>query len=216
MSSTVDINGVRTLEEEVVIAMAERDETAIFFSETHFDRQNPEPAAVNREEHPVSGRALQTWRDGWTYCKATKKVVARNQWLPRLNLVAAVVTALTGTAIFATIQVSQSTAARVAVGSIVALTAVVSAVTAWVGSRIKGLNDQAHRFHEFHRKVQADFDAGRDLTEPGYEDRIEHELNGITAGMSEPSNKAWREAKAEMEHDIQQTCPDLLPHRRVL
>jgi len=157
----------------------------------------------------ISGLVLQTWRDGWTYCKASKKVVARYQWLPWLGGATAVVSALTGTTVFMTLQSEDSTVSRILVASVALFTAAIAALQAWTTSRVKGLNEQAKRFHEFHRRVHADLENRRDLTEAGYASKIERELSEITAGMSEPSDRAWRAAKAEMRADMAEICPRL-------
>ncbi len=52
--------------------------------------------------------------------------------------------------------------------------------------RVKGLNEQAKRFHEFHRRVHADLENREDLKVADYAAKIERDLNDITAGMSEP------------------------------
>ena len=161
----------------------------------------------------ISGLVYQTWRDAWTYCKATKKAVARYQWLPRLSAATAVLSALTATAVFATLQNDDSTLARIAVAAVAMFTAGVTALQAWTASRIKALNDQARRFHELHRSVQQDLETRKDLSTPDYAAKIERDLNQITAGMSEPSNRDWREAKKEMRRDIREMCPELSARR---
>lgn len=61
--------------------------------------------------------------------------------------------------------------------------------------RVKGLNEQAKRFHEFYRRVHADLETREDLKVADYAAKIERDLNDITAGMSEPRNRAWQTAK---------------------
>jgi len=107
------------------------------------------PAVTSRTagaDAEISGLVLQTWRDGWTYCKASKKVVARYQWLPWLGGATAVVSALTGTTVFMTLQSEDSTVSRILVASVALFTAAIAALQAWTTSRVKGLNEQAKRF----------------------------------------------------------------------
>lgn len=47
-----------------------------------------------------------------------------------------------------------------------------------------------------------------------YAAKIERDLSEITAGMSEPSNRAWQAAKAEMRDDMAEICPQLKTARR--
>ena len=175
----------------------------------------PTNGAEPAEERPeISGLVLQTWRDGWTYCKASKKAVARYQWLPWLGGATAVVSALTGTTVFMTLQSEDSTIGRIVVASVALFTAAIAALQAWTTSRVKGLNEQAKRFHEFHRRVHADLEAREDLKVTDYAKSIERDLSEITAGMSEPSNRAWHAAKAEMREDMAEICPQLSATRR--
>ncbi|MGC1215731.1 MAG: hypothetical protein WA890_31295 [Micromonospora sp.] len=170
---------------------------------------------AGRDGADVSPLVLQTWRDAWIYCKATKKTVANYRWVPGLSAFAAVISAITGTTIFANWQSDEvSTLARVVVGGVVLVTAMITGLQAWTTSRIKALNDQAQKFHDFHRKVLADMESGKHR-KGGYPAEIERELEGIAAGMSEPSNRSWRAAKGEVENDILATCPQFTrnPHR---
>lgn len=153
-----------------------------------------------------SGRVLETWRDGWTYCKATAKALDRHQWVPWLSAAAAAASAITGTAVFATLQQDQvSTLARVVVGSVAAVTAVIAAVQGWAASRVRALTEQAQQFHSFHRDVARDIERlERDATPLGetYADDIDKKLESITAGMIHVGNWAWDKAKAEVESDM--------------
>ena len=160
--------------------------------------------------NPVSGLVLQTWRDGWTYCKATAKYLDRHQWVPWLSAAAALTSAATGTVVFASLQTSPSRGAQIAVGSIAVVVALITALQGWAASRIKALSDQRDEFHEFHRRVERDIEqAGGTPLEDGYADRIEKELSSITAGMVRVGNRSWDQAKQEMKQDLKETCPQL-------
>lgn len=156
-----------------------------------------------------SGLVLETVRDAWIYCKASKKMVAGNQMLPWLSASAAVLSALTGLAVFASLQDDPATWAKVVVGSVAILTGTIAALQTWTASRIKALNNQAHKFHEFHRAVMTDLEAGTDLTEPGYAQRRETELQGLVAGISEPSKRLWRESESRVDKEWNMLFPDL-------
>jgi hypothetical protein len=159
---------------------------------------------------PVSGLVLQTWRDGWTYCKATAKYLDRHQWVPWLSAAAALTSAATGTVVFASLQTSPSRGAQIAVGSVAVAVALITALQGWAASRIKALSDQRDKFHEFHRRVQRDIEQadGKPLGD-GYADRIEKELASIAAGMVRVGNRSWDQAKQEMKQDMKETCPHL-------
>lgn len=156
-----------------------------------------------------SGLVLQTARDAWIYCKASKKMAAGNQMLPRLSASAAVVSAATGVSVFVTIQEDPALWAKIVVGAVAVVTAVVTALQTWAASRIKSLNDQAHRFHQFHREVMADIEANRDLGDPDYANRRETELQGLVVGISEPSPRAWAAAEQSVNRDAKRLFPQL-------
>lgn len=188
-----------------------RDFEVVLVVPAETERADGATPAESRPE--ISGLVLQTWRDGWTYCKASKKAVARYQWLPWLGGATAVVSALTGTTVFMTLQSEDSTLGRIVVASVALFTAAIAALQAWTTSRVKGLNEQAKRFHEFHRRVHADLETREDLKVKDYAAKIERDLGEITAGMSEPSNRAWQSAKAEMREDMAEICPQLTAAR---
>ncbi|MGZ5404099.1 MAG: hypothetical protein ACXWDL_05575 [Nocardioides sp.] len=166
------------------------------------------PGAVDAEGRH-SGLVFETVRDAWIYCKASKKMVAGNQMLPWLSASTAVISALTGLAVFASLQEDPATWARVTVGCVAILTGTIAALQTWTASRIKALNNQAHKFHEFHRAVMADLEAGTDLTEPGYAQRREIELQGLVAGISEPSKRLWRDSESRVDKEWNMLFPDL-------
>jgi hypothetical protein len=171
-----------------------------------------ESSAADPATTQVPGLILETWRDAWTYCKATKRVVARFSWVPWLTGITALISAATGTTVFATMQANQvSTLSRVVIGTVAVGTALISALQVWTARRIAALNEQAHKFHEFHRKVEADLRNPALSLSVEYANEIEEAMRGITAGMSEPSNSAWAAAKREMRQDMLETCPDLCP-----
>ena len=154
-----------------------------------------------------SGLVLQTARDAWIYCKASKKMAAGNQMLPRLSASAAVVSGVTGVSVFVTIQEDPAVWAKIVVGAVAVVTAVITALQTWVASRIKTLNDQAHKFHQFHRDVIADIEANRDLADPDYANRREAQLQGLVVGISEPSPRAWAAAEKSVDRDAKRLFP---------
>lgn len=164
-------------------------------------------AGKNSPHH--SGLVLQTARDAWIYCKASKKMVAGNQMLPRLSASAAVLSGVTGAAIFVTIQEDPALWAKVVVGTVALVTAVITALQTWASSRIKTLNDQAHRFHQLHRDMMGDIEAGKDLEDPDYASRRENELRGLVVGISEPSPRAWAAAEESVDKDMRRLFPQL-------
>lgn len=156
-----------------------------------------------------SGLVLQTARDAWIYCKASKKMAAGNQMLPRWSASAAVVSAVTGVSVFVTIQEDPALWAKIVVGAVAVVTAVITALQTWAASRIKTLNDQAHRFDQFHRDVMADIEADKDLEDPDYASRRETELQGLVVGISEPSPRAWAAAEKSVNRDAKRLFPQL-------
>ncbi|MDX6286370.1 MAG: hypothetical protein QOG53_1855 [Frankiales bacterium] len=187
-------------------------------SATRVPEQAPRAGATSQhpsvELEPVSGLIYQTMRDGWTFCKATSKALGRYQWVSWLGAAAAIISAVTATTIFATLNKSPSTAVRVIIGSVTVLTAAITALQAWASKQVKGLSDQHKHFHAFHREVQAAIEQrAKTPLPPDYADKIEKELASITAGMIPIGTWAWDRAKAEMEHDIRETSPHLSPSR---
>jgi hypothetical protein len=157
-------------------------------------------AAGTEAVAPVSGLLLSTWADAWTYCKATAKYLGSHHWVPWLGGVTAVLTAITAAEIFTKLQEDTvSTAARIAVGAVVLLATAITALQAWTGARIKGLNDQFLAFHELHRKIQRDVEARAATPLPaGYADDVEKQLRGIIASMVPVSRRAWNDAKRDV------------------
>lgn len=150
--------------------------------------------------------SFQTMKDAWAYCKATAKTVGRYQWVPGLGALTAVIAAITATTIFANLtEGSVSTAGRIVVGAVTVLSAVVGGLQTWANTRIKDLSTQQGKFHDLHRKIEADLD---DRTEPPTEkekDDWDKELADIKAGMTGPSNREWDKARNEVEKDVCQT-----------
>ena len=162
-----------------------------------------------------SGLVLQTMRDAWIYCKASKKMAAGNQMLPWLSAAAVVISAGTGVTIFATLQQSPATWAKATVGAVTLLMAIITALQTWAASRIKTLNDQARKFHEFHRSVIADLEKNKDLEDPEYAKKAEDALQQIVVGISEPSLRAWANAEQRVDLEMQLLFPELLAHGAV-
>lgn len=165
-------------------------------------------SAATAAQH--SGLVIQTFRDAWAYCKASKRAAAGNRWLTSLSVVAVVLSAIAGTAVFTTLQDNPSAYARVAVGLVALFTAVVTAVQTWVATRIKALNDQAHQFHQLHREILSVLETGGDLKDERYTEKCEEALQKITAGMIEPSSRAWDKATEQVDKEMSLICPQLL------
>lgn len=158
-----------------------------------------------------SGLTLETMRTSWIYCKASKKMVARSNVVPRLGGAAAVLSTVTGLSIFATLQASAEPWARITVAVVALLTAVVATLQTWGNSRIKALNSQSAVLHEFHREVVADIESGKAATDPNYTGRKEDDLQKILAGIIEPSNRAWHDAEKAVDKESRMLFPHLFP-----
>lgn len=164
---------------------------------------------------PISGLLVSTWTDAWTYCKATSKYVGAHHWVPWLGGATAVLSAITATEIFTSLQNEEfSITARVLVGVVMVLATAITALQAWTGSRIKALNDQANAFHKLHRKIQRDIETHAAGSET-YVNDVETELRGIMASMVSVSNAAWDHAKADviLERDTELERLGVIPRR---
>lgn len=170
-------------------------------------------SAVPSVDAVHSGLVIETVKDAWIYCKASKKMVAGNRMLPWLSGGAAVISAITGLAVFASLQASPSTPARIAVGAVAVITAVITALQTWTSSRIRSLNNQAHSFHEFHRRMMAELEAGMDLKDPNYAQQRETELQGLVAGINEPSPRLWGDSQERVDEEMRTLFPHIAAQR---
>jgi hypothetical protein len=151
----------------------------------------------------MSGLAFQTWCDSWTFCKATARYTGHYHWVPWLGGLSAIISAISGTAVFISIQENQvATWQKVAVGSVAIATAVIAALQNWVSTRVKGLKDQRDKFHELHRSIERDLEDGQKTFGSEYAKTVEAKLKDITAGMNDLSPGTWDKAKGEMWHDM--------------
>lgn len=168
----------------------------------------PEPPRTLPARHH-SGLVIETARDAWIYCKASKKMVAGNQLLPWLSATTAVISAITGVAVFTSLQDDPSTWAKAVVGAVAIVTAAIAGLQTWAASRSRSLNDQAQKFHELHREMFGDIEAGSDLDVADYATAKEAKLQGIMAGISEPSHRLWRESEERVDQEMLMLFPSL-------
>jgi hypothetical protein len=161
--------------------------------------------APPQDKPALSGLVAESWRDGWTYCKATAKLIDRHTWIPWLGAVAALLSAVAGTAVFATLQNDATQWARITVATIAVLTALVTALQSWVTRRDSDLRAQMKQFHRFHREAAEKIEAllqRREALPAGYPRELEEKLADITAGMMNVGNRQWDKAKREVEADM--------------
>ena len=162
-------------------------------------------ASVPTGQPALSGLVAESWRDGWTYCKATAKLIDRHMWIPWLGGFAALLSAVSGTAVFATLEQDPAQWAKIAVGTIAVLTALVSALQSWVTRRDEALRAQLKQFHRLHRgaaeKIEAHLSGSQPLPSD-YARDLEASLADITAGMQNVGNRQWDKAKREVEADM--------------
>jgi hypothetical protein len=118
--------------------------------------------------------------------------------------VSAVISAISGTAVFASLQADQIAAwEKITVGSIAVLTAATTALQGWTATRVKALKDQRDKFHQLHRRIRAEIAAAAMAPfASDYAEKIEADLSNITAGMSDVTTGAWDKAKREMWKDM--------------
>jgi len=155
--------------------------------------------ATSESSAALPGVIRSTWLDGWTWCKASSKLLARHSWLPWLSAAAAVISAITATSVFVTLQQDTlSTWSRVVVGSVAALTAAITAIQGWSAARVKAINDQVSAFHKFHRKLQQDIEDSNKVLDDKYASDVEEELRGTMASMVGVSNRDWDKARKEV------------------
>ena len=158
---------------------------------------------------PVSGLLLSTWRDTWTFCKATAKYGDLLHWAPWLGGVSAVLTAVTAMELFRGLQDDTvSTTARVLVASVMVISTIITALQTWTATRIKSLDDQCQKFHALHRKIhKAVEQRGTTAITTDQVDEFEIELAGIRSGMVKLSNRAWdaarRDVRSELDGELQ-------------
>ncbi|MGA8044986.1 MAG: hypothetical protein WCA30_01845 [Dermatophilaceae bacterium] len=115
------------------------------------------PAATSTHTvDPATGvtfGVLTTWLQAWTNCHTTVKQIERYAWVSKLSLVSALLSAVTGTAIFATLQDDVGTAARVIVATVAVVAALMTAAQAWVAGQVKALSAQEKALHQLHRRI---------------------------------------------------------------
>jgi hypothetical protein len=71
----------------------------------------------------------------------------------KLSLVSALLSAVTGTAIFATLQDDVGAAARITVATVAVVAALMTAAQTWVAGQVKALSAQEKALHQLHRRI---------------------------------------------------------------
>ncbi len=164
---------------------------------------------------PIPGEVISTWMDSWTFCKATAKSLSSYHWLPWLGGVSALLSALAATAVFTNLEEDHvSTVAKVAVGSVAVLVALITALQSWTSGRTKELVGQMSGFDRLHRKIERDIenhskpvsDNDYAALDRSYAEDIRQQYIDLVTGMSQVSNRHWdaakRDVRCEMEAEL--------------
>ena len=120
------------------------------------------PSTRTDEDLPeITFGVLSTWLQAWTNCHTTVKQIEGYAWVPKLSLVSALLSAVTGTAIFATLQDDVGTPARVAVATVAVVAALMTAAQTWVAGQVKSLSAQEKALHQLHRRILSAIEASK-------------------------------------------------------
>jgi len=167
------------------------------------------PAAASPT--PIPGEVMSTWKDSWTFCKATAKALSSYHWVPWIGAASAVVSAVTATTVFANLGEDQvSTVAKVVVGSVAVLVAVLTALQSWTSSRVKTLVSQMNAFDRLHRKIERDIenhsrpptDKHYVALDAEYAGDVRKQYLDLVTGMALVSNRHWDSARADVQRDM--------------
>jgi len=160
---------------------------------------------------PIPGEVMSTWMDSWTFCKATAKSLGSYHWVPWMGAASAVISALTATTVFASLDGDQaSTTSKAVVGSVAALVAVLAALQSWTSSRVKALVGQMNAFDRLHRRIERDIEnhsrpASSDeyvSLDAEYAGEVRKQYLDLVSGMAQVSNRHWDRAKEDVLHEM--------------
>jgi len=162
---------------------------------------SPPPAAA-ADTSGLCHLGIQSMRKAWIYSKATGKTISWYHWMPAITLGTAVISAVTGTTVFANLSSNPATWAKAVVASVAVLVAVVTALQSWLTNRVKSLGGQATQFHGLYRKIETRLlDRSKPLTQQDV-DGFEADLKTVSDAMITISNHAWNLARDEVDEEM--------------
>lgn len=164
-----------------------------------------EPDQVAAPPPDVSGRLIETMLNTRTWCRATDRTISGYAWAGTLGLVTALIGAVTALEVFTNLEANQtSTAARVVVGMVLILTALVGALQSWTGQRTKSLGAQMAALHQLHRDIAAVIEkrAATPITDADV-DAFERRLSDMRGGTwINVSERRFQAARQDIENEI--------------
>lgn len=156
-----------------------------------------QPSTVRGDRIPPI--ILDTLRDSWTACKATSKILAtRTVW--RLGVASAIISAAAATTVFASVQASPATWAKLVVAGSVLLAAILTGVQTWYGRQrdsLKGTRNQLHVLHHDIEKAIFNFQKGTAFSSD-FEDSVAERYMNIDIDSIPTAGKPWDQARKEV------------------